>query len=93
MTTVEDENNTLSRVRETINFESLPRMLEQQALAMGSGLTIDCSDDDDDDTLGGGPMRSARDRKRCLSPRSREDLRLKINLRERQRMHDLNVSR
>ena len=37
-----------------------------------------------------GPLRS-RDRKaRNLSPHSREDLRLKINSRERERMHDLN---
>ena len=81
-----------------MSFQSLPHHLESLASEMleKEMLTINCSDNDDDRSEdsrspGGGPMRS-RDRKRCLSPNSREDLRLKINLRERQRMHDLNVS-
>ena len=38
-------------------------------------------------------MAQKRDHKgRPLSPRSKEELRLKVNQRERQRMHDLNMA-
>ena len=65
-----------------------------------SPLSVDCSDSDDTSSLStrrschsSGSIDSRRDRKhRQLSPTSREDLRLKINHRERERMHDLNGS-
>ena len=61
-------------------------------------LTVDCSDSNEDfrshrgsDSPGSDFHSSINAKKmRSLSPRSREDLRLRVNSRERTRMHDLN---
>ena len=49
-------------------------------------------DSDTDSDLSAAELSRRQLRNKRLSPHAREDLRLRINCRERQRMHDLNMA-
>ena len=82
-------DNELERHFGELQAHAASMLLESQGGGAGGDGT---GDSDTDSDLSAAELSRRQLRNQRLSPHAREDLRLRINCRERQRMHDLNMA-